>query len=150
MTPDPIPVYIGDDWSFAFTYRESGGNGAPVDLTGLSIVCDLFAPYASAPIELTAEAGQTGLIAAANGQFGIGVARALTSGLQTTTVAGATALNIGLVTDSLRRTIAVWPLLIFDKRTLLAPTLVNLETVDPIDGRTLHFDGSTALFPVAA
>ena len=151
--PDPIPVYIGDDWSFAFSYRQGGGNGVPVDLTGSTIVCELFYPFTAAPLALTQADGQTALIDAPEGRFAVGVARAVTtgfvtSGLKAPSQPSPSVLTIALEKDGIRRTIGVRPLLVLDPRTLPPPPIVTVESVDPITGCILRFEGLTDFFAV--
>ena len=74
------PRYIGDDWSFAYTYTNP--DGSPFDLTGAQPQAILFARDQIVPVFTMAEAPAVTVKNASAGQVVFTVARALTGTLR--------------------------------------------------------------------
>ena len=150
QTPAPIPVYAGDDWSFAFTNIDYQ-TGEPVDLTGVEVMGLLYRTSSSIPTVLSQSGGQTGLIDPAAGKFGIGAPRSLTGTMSDSPgLAPLNILHICFIKDGRRRTQAVFPLAVLAGRDPLPDPIMQARAViDPLTGHQITFDGPTAPFPTS-
>ena len=144
VAPDPIPVYVGDDWSFAFTYRE-GGNGAPVDLTGCIIAGLLFPDIRQGAIQLDPGLGLAGPIGAGSqGKLGLGLTREQTEALRPDLTSR---LHVRILAGGLIHTAGVFPLLVLSLGELAPGPAQARVATDPVSGRTLTFDGVATGYP---
>jgi hypothetical protein len=136
---------IGDDWSFAFACVEADGV-TPLSLAGYTVGAQLFVPYATAPVALTAPAGTAALANAANGQIAVTVAAATTGAIQMPAdpcAPGAlpTRLQVWLVDPTgKRRTVALVEIALVDPRSaagLPDDTATLTLTINPETAFTL-------------
>lgn len=145
--PDPIPVYVGDDWSFAFTLREGGGNAAPVDLTACTVDGLLFPAYQPSPIALQPGLGFAGLIGSgAEGKLGLGITRDQTAGFVPSSIGGR--LQVRVLRAGRLHTHGVFPLLVLALGEITPGLIVNRTVTDPVSGRVLTFDGAADGYPI--
>jgi hypothetical protein len=142
VTTVPLPLILGDDWSWAFAYK--GTSGAALDLTGALLAGELFYPYSAIPIDLTAGLGRVTVPAPAGGLVHLGLERAAQSVIgQPDPSQPVSRLQIVMTTASgLRRTIAIIPMVVVNAQaTPYAPPVGAILSTDPLTGATMTFTG---------